>query len=302
MAKALGIKIVSKIKNMEIAIISGKGGTGKSSITAAFATMSQEVLLSDCDVDAANLHIIFNPTHDEEEVYIAGQTAVIDYEKCTNCGLCMEYCRFDAITKVDGRVEVLETSCDGCQLCWRICPENAISMLDNDKSRMYSGSFRNGKMVYGRLAPGEENSGKLVNMVREKAKQIAEDNNLEHIVIDGPPGIGCAVISSITGVNHVLVVTEPTISGLHDMKRTLELVSKFNLKPWVLINKFDLNEDMTHEIEQYCKSENILFAGKLPFNSLVVDAMVNCKSITEWAPDSEITANLKSIWNKIIAS
>ena len=228
---------------MEIAIISGKGGTGKSSITAAFATMSQEILLSDCDVDAANLHIIFNPTHDEEEVYIAGQTAVIDYEKCTNCGLCMEYCRFDAITKVDGRVEVLETSCDGCQLCWRICPENAISMLDNDKSRMYSGDFRNGKMVYGRLAPGEENSGKLVNMVREKAKKVAKENNLEHIVIDGPPGIGCAVISSITGVDHVLIVTEPTISGLHDMKRTLELVSKFNLKPWVLINKFDLNEE-----------------------------------------------------------
>ncbi|MDY0201129.1 MAG: 4Fe-4S binding protein [Tenuifilaceae bacterium] len=287
---------------MEIAIISGKGGTGKSSITAAFATMSQEILLSDCDVDAANLHIIFNPTHDEEEVYIAGQTAVIDYEKCTNCGLCMEYCRFDAITKVDGRVEVLETSCDGCQLCWRICPENAISMLDNDKSRMYSGDFRNGKMVYGRLAPGEENSGKLVNMVREKAKKVAKENNLEHIVIDGPPGIGCAVISSITGVDHVLIVTEPTISGLHDMKRTLELVSKFNLKPWVLINKFDLNEDMTHEIERYCKSENILFAGKLPFSSIVVDAMVNCKSITEWAPDSEITDSLKLIWNKIIAS
>lgn len=287
---------------MEIAIISGKGGTGKSSITAAFATMSQEILLSDCDVDAANLHIIFNPTHDEEEVYIAGQTAVIDYEKCTNCGLCMEYCRFDAITKVDGRVEVLETSCDGCQLCWRICPENAISMLDNDKSRMYSGDFRNGKMVYGRLAPGEENSGKLVNMVREKAKKVAKENNLEHIVIDGPPGIGCAVISSITGVDHVLIVTEPTISGLHDMKRTLELVSKFNLKPWVLINKFDLNEDMTHDIERYCKSENILFAGKLPFSSIVVDAMVNCKSITEWAPDSEITDSLKLIWNKIIAS
>ncbi|MFA5647788.1 MAG: 4Fe-4S binding protein [Bacteroidales bacterium] len=302
MAKALGVKIVSKEKNMEIAIISGKGGTGKSSITAAFATMSQEILLSDCDVDAANLHIIFNPTHDEEEVYIAGQTAVIDYEKCTNCGLCMEYCRFDAITKVDGRVEVLETSCDGCQLCWRICPENAISMLDNDKSRMYSGDFRNGKMVYGRLAPGEENSGKLVNMVREKAKKVAKENNLEHIVIDGPPGIGCAVISSITGVDHVLIVTEPTISGLHDMKRTLELVSKFNLKPWVLINKFDLNEDMTHEIERYCKSENILFAGKLPFSSIVVDAMVNCKSITEWAPDSEITDSLKLIWNKIIAS
>lgn len=287
---------------MEIAIISGKGGTGKSSITAAFATMSQKVLLSDCDVDAANLHIIFNPTHDEEEVYIAGQTAVIDYQKCTNCGLCMEYCRFDAITKVDEKFVVSETACDGCQLCWRICPEKAISMLDNDKSRMYTGNFRNGKVVYGRLAPGEENSGKLVTMVREKAKQVANDNSLEHIVIDGPPGIGCAVIASITGVDHVLIVTEPTISGLHDMKRTLELVSKFSLKPWVLINKFDLNENMAQEIEQYCKDNNILFAGKLPFSNMVVEAMVNCKSITEWAPNSELADKIKSIWNRIINS
>ncbi|HZJ74831.1 MAG TPA: 4Fe-4S binding protein, partial [Perlabentimonas sp.] len=267
-----------------------------------FATMSQKVLLSDCDVDAANLHIIFNPTHEEEEIYIAGQTAVIDYQKCTSCGLCMEYCRFDAITKVDDKFVVSETACDGCQLCWRMCPEKAISMLDNDKSRMYTGSFRNGKVVYGRLAPGEENSGKLVCMVREKAKQVAKDNNLEHIVIDGPPGIGCAVIASITGTDHVLIVTEPTISGLHDMKRTLELVSKFNLKPWVLINKFDLNEDMAQQIEQYCKDENILFAGMLPFSTKVVEAMVNCKSITEWAPDSELTATLKSIWNRIINS
>jgi MinD superfamily P-loop ATPase len=285
---------------MEIAIISGKGGTGKSSISAAFATLSEQVLLADCDVDAANLYIIFNPTHNEEQVYIAGQTAVIDYDKCTHCGLCLDYCRFDAISNINGRIEISETSCDGCQLCWRICPYDAISMIDNDKSRMYSGDFRNGKMVYGRLAPGEENSGKLVNMVREKAKQVAAENKLNHIVIDGPPGIGCAVISSITGVDHVLIVTEPTISGLHDLKRTLEMVSKFNLKPWVLVNKFDLNVDMTQEIEMYCTQNNVSIAGRLPFDKVVVDAMVNCKSIVEWAPDSEISRELKSIYNKII--
>lgn len=287
---------------MEVAIISGKGGTGKSSISAAFATLSEQVLLADCDVDAANLYIIFNPTHSEEQVYIAGQTAVINYDKCIHCGLCMDYCRFDAISNNNGRIEISETSCDGCQLCSRVCPQNAIIMVDNDKSRMYSGDFRNGKMVYGRLAPGEENSGKLVNMVREKAKQVATENNLKNIVIDGPPGIGCAVISSITGVDYVLIVTEPTISGLHDLKRTLEMVSKFNLKPWVLVNKFDLNADMAQEIEMYCTQNNVSIAGRLPFDSVVVDAMVNCKSIIEWAPDSEISHSIKSIWNKIASN
>lgn len=287
---------------MEVAIISGKGGTGKSSISAAFATLSEQVLLADCDVDAANLYIIFSPTHNEEQVYIAGQTAVINYDKCTHCGLCMNYCRFEAISNNNGRIEISETSCDGCQLCSRICPQNAISMVDNDKSRMYSGDFRNGKMVYGRLAPGEENSGKLVNMVREKAKQIAAENKLNHIVIDGPPGIGCAVISSVTGVDHVLIVTEPTISGLHDLKRTLEMVSKFSIKPWVLVNKFDLNADMTNEIEKFCNQNDISIAGRLPFDSVVVDAMVNCKSIVEWAPTSVLSETLKSIWNKIISS
>ena len=287
---------------MEVAIISGKGGTGKSSISAAFATLSEQVLLADCDVDAANLYIIFSPTHNEEQVYIAGQTAVINYDKCTHCGLCMNYCRFEAISNNNGRIEISETSCDGCQLCSRICPQNAISMVDNDKSRMYSGDFRNGKMVYGRLAPGEENSGKLVNMVREKAKQVAAENKLNHIVIDGPPGIGCAVISSVTGVDHVLIVTEPTISGLHDLKRTLEMVSKFSIKPWVLVNKFDLNADMTNEIEKFCNQNDISIAGRLPFDSVVVDAMVNCKSIVEWAPTSVLSETLKSIWNKIISS
>ncbi len=287
---------------MEVAIISGKGGTGKSSISAAFATLSEQVLLADCDVDAANLYIIFSPTHEEEQVYIAGQTAVINYDKCTHCGLCMNYCRFEAISNNNGRIEISETSCDGCQLCSRICPQNAISMVDNDKSRMYSGDFRNGKMVYGRLAPGEENSGKLVNMVREKAKQVAAENKLNHIVIDGPPGIGCAVISSVTGVDHVLIVTEPTISGLHDLKRTLEMVSKFSIKPWVLVNKFDLNADMTNEIEKFCNQNDISIAGRLPFDSVVVDAMVNCKSIVEWAPTSALSETLKSIWNKIISS
>ncbi|MFO8021192.1 MAG: ATP-binding protein [Perlabentimonas sp.] len=284
---------------MEIAIISGKGGTGKSSISAALASIGENNVLADCDVDAANLYILFNPTHEEEQVYIAGQTAVIDYSVCTHCALCMDYCRFDAISNQNGKIVISETSCDGCQLCSRVCPLGAISMANNDKSRMYSGAYRFGRMVYGRLAPGEENSGKLVNMVRDKAKTVAKEHNLNNIIIDGPPGIGCAVISSITGVNHVVIVTEPTTSGLHDLKRTLEVVTKFNLRAWVVINKYDLNNEMSALIENYCHDEGVSMAGKLPFDSTVVDAMVNCKSIVEWAPDSFLSEELSRIWKTI---
>lgn len=284
---------------MEIAVISGKGGTGKSSISAAFATLDGKVVLADCDVDAANLYLLFNPSHEEELVYVAGHKAFIDYDICTNCGICKDYCRFDAISSLNGKIAISEISCDGCFLCSHICPEKAITMIRNDKSRMYSGSFRNGKMVYGRLAPGEENSGKLVNLVREKSKQIAEENNLKTIILDGPPGIGCAVISTITGVDKVVIVTEPTISGLSDMKRTIEIVKKFNLPAYVIINKSDLNPSVSEQISKWCGHNDIYVAGMLPFEKDVTKAMVESKSITEFNPDLEISKKIKSIWNKI---
>jgi len=287
------------MKKMETSIISGKGGTGKSSISAAFATLGGRVVLADCDVDAANLHILFDPSHEEEEIYIAGQKAVIDYSLCINCRLCIEYCRFDAISLNKGKTTINEISCDGCKLCYRICPEKAISMIENNKSRMYSGTFRNGKMVYGRLAPGEENSGKLVNIVREKARQISKAHNIENIIIDGPPGIGCAVISSITGTNNVVIVTEPTISGLHDLMRTIEITSMFNLKTWVIINKYDLNTELSDKIESYCSEREINFAGKLGFDAIVVEAMVKCKSIIEYFPGSQVSKEITKIWNSI---
>lgn len=287
---------------MEIAIISGKGGTGKSSITAAFASLNEDVVLVDCDVDAANLHIIFDPKHDEEFVYNGGDKAILDQDICTNCGLCVTYCRFDAIAFKNGRVEIAELACDGCQLCYRICPVHAIHMEPNDKSRMFSGSFRHGRMVYGRLAPGEENSGKLVNMVREKAREQAAIYALKNIIIDGPPGVGCALISTITGTDNVLIVTEPSLSGLHDMKRTVEICNQFSLKIWVLINKSDLNTRMAEQIENYCTENSIEVVAKIPFDRVVVDAMVNCKSISEYAPNSPITIALREAYNKIISS
>jgi len=285
---------------MEIAIISGKGGTGKSSISAAFATLSDKVVIADCDVDAANLYLLFNPVNDEEDIYISGHKAVIDQEKCTNCQLCISYCRFDAISLKNDKVSISEISCDGCFLCSRICPENAIKMVQNDKSRMYSGSFRNGKMVYGRLAPGEENSGKLVNLVKEKARKISKENNIDYIILDGPPGIGCPVISTITGANRVTVVTEPTISGLSDMQRAINITRKFNLLPSVIINKFDLNTSMTDQIKEWCAGYGIPVAGLLPFDPTMVESMVQGKSITEFDPENRINRELKKIWINII--
>lgn len=284
---------------MEIAVISGKGGTGKSSISAAFATMQPNVVLADCDVDAANLYLLFHPTHEKEEVFVSGFKAVIDKDICTNCGECVSYCRFDAIDEIDGEVIINETSCDGCKLCSRICPSEAISMVQENNSSMYSGSFRNGKMVYGRLSPGEENSGRLVDIVREEAKKVANANQLETIIIDGPPGIGCPVISTITGVNQVVIVTEPTLSGLHDLKRTIEVTSKFKLRTSVIINKFDLNTDMATAIETFCNSLNIIVIAKLPFERVVVDAMINCKSVLEFAPESEISKLLRKAYSQI---
>ncbi|NCB70038.1 MAG: (4Fe-4S)-binding protein [Bacteroidia bacterium] len=286
---------------MEIAVISGKGGTGKSSVSAAFATMQPNIVLADCDVDAANLYILFNPTHEKEEVFVSVYKAVIDKDICTNCGLCIDYCRFDAIHDVEGEVLIDETACDGCKLCSRICPSEAISMIPENNSRMYSGTFRNGKMVYGRLSPGEENSGRLVDMVREEAKKVAKANHFETIIIDGPPGIGCPVISTVTGVDKVVIVTEPTLSGLHDLKRTIEVVSKFKLTKTVIINKFDLNTEMADNIEEYCNSQKVKVIAKLPFDRVVVDAMVNCKSVIEYAPESEIAGLLREAYQKIEA-
>ncbi|NMC41763.1 MAG: 4Fe-4S binding protein [Bacteroidales bacterium] len=284
---------------MELAVISGKGGTGKSSISAAFATLEGRVTLADCDVDAANLYLIFSPSYDEEKVFTGGEKAAINYSLCTNCGLCIGYCRFDAITFRNEKVEITDVSCDGCRLCMHICPEKAIAMVQSTKSRLYSGSFRYGRMVYGRLAPGEENSGKLVNMVREKAKQVSEEHNIETIILDGPPGIGCPVISTITGADKVIIITEPSVSGLHDLQRSAEIVRKFNISPQVIINKYDQNTSVGDQIEKWCISENIEVAGKLPFDENITLAMVECKSIIEYNPELGISQKIKLIWNRI---
>lgn len=285
----------------EIAVISGKGGTGKSSVTAAFATLGKNnVVLADCDVDAANLHIIMEPVIESSDIYVSGEKAVIDSEKCSICGLCQEYCRFNAISFTDGKYLIDHISCDGCKLCERVCPAKAISMEMSDMSRMHSGTFRNGKMVYGRLEPGEENSGKLVAMVRNKCREIAVVNDIETILIDSPPGIGCAVISSISGVNYVLVVTEPSLSAKSDLDRTLELLENYDVKKGVVINKYDLSYEITDKVVDFCNSRGVELVGKIPFDPDVVEAMVNRKSIVEWNPHSKVSKEIINIWKKII--
>jgi len=284
---------------MELAVVSGKGGTGKSSVTAAFATAGERIVVADCDVDAANLYLLFNPEHDTEQVYIGGYTAVVDHALCTVCGICESYCRFDAITEVDGKIMISETSCDGCFFCSRICPMDAITMVRSDRSRMYSGSFRNGKMVYGRLAPGEENSGKLVSLVREEAKRVATAQGMSTILLDGPPGIGCPVISTVTGVDRIIIVTEPTMSGLEDMKRVHEVARKFTGDVGIIINKYDLNEAMADRIEGWCVAQGSTLLGRLPYDRRVTEAMISGKSVTEMFPKAEISIILNEIWNKM---
>ena len=287
---------------MEVAVISGKGGTGKSSVTAAFATAGDRLVVADCDVDAANLYLIFNPEHGTEQSYIGGHKAVVDHALCTVCGICESYCRFDAITEQEGKIMISETSCDGCFFCSRICPINAIKMVRSDKSRMYTGSFRNGMMVYGRLAPGEENSGKLVSMVRDEAKKAAGETGMKIILMDGPPGIGCPVISTVTGVDRIVIVTEPTMSGLEDLKRVFEVTRKFGGEVGVIINKYDLNEAMADRIEGWCAAQGSALLGRLPYDRRVTEAMIAGKSVTEMFPDAEISKLLKDILNKLIAN
>lgn len=283
----------------EIVILSGKGGTGKTSLSAAFATLNNQTIVADCDVDAANLYLILNPVNYFERNFTTGYTAVIEYTTCTNCGLCIDYCRFDAISLQNGKVTISEVSCDGCKLCSRICPSHSIQMIPSDKSRWFAGNYRNGKMVHARLAPGEENSGKLVNVVRENARKTAQETGWETIIIDGPPGTGCPVISSVTGTNKAIIVTEPTNSGFHDMKRVLEITANFKVKSVVVINKYDLNEDITSKIESWCTENDIPVAGKILFDEQIVEAMINCQSITEWKPESETSKEIIRIWKQI---
>jgi MinD superfamily P-loop ATPase len=278
----------------QLTIISGKGGTGKTTLTAAFAHLADHAVIADCDVDAADLHLILTPHILKEESFYGGQLASIDNERCTQCGLCEQECRFKAIKAF--RVDPF--SCEGCGVCAHICPEKAVLMEERLSGCWFVSDTKEGPMVHARLGIAAENSGKLVSMVRQQAVELAEKEKKNLVIIDGPPGIGCPVIASIGGVDLVVIVTEPTLSGLHDLKRILEVANHFNIPAMVCINKCDINQENARSIEDYCEEKGIAIAGRIPYDPAVTGAMMNVLSIAEY-PCGQVTGEVTKIWKKV---
>jgi len=278
----------------QITIISGKGGTGKTTITAALSYLADKAVLADCDVDAADLHILLDPAVQRTEEFSGGKTAFIQKSLCTQCGACRELCRFDAIHGL----AIDPVSCEGCGVCAALCPEKAITMVNKLSGHWFVSDTRNGPMVHARLGIAEDNSGKLVSMVRQEARRLAEEKSLEYVIIDGPPGIGCPVIASITGVDLVLVVTEPTLSGLHDLKRVLETAGHFNIPAAVCINKFDINPENTQIIEEFCAQQSVRVVGRIPYDRSVVEALMQKNTVFEY-PCGEVSAEITRMWGAL---
>jgi len=285
----------------EIVIISGKGGTGKTSLSASFAYLAeQDAVVCDCDVDAANMHLLLDANFKEQSDFYSGEIAVIDPEACTNCGDCFEVCRFDAITKETDFHVVDPISCEGCHYCSRICPDDAIEMVTQKAGDVFVSDIKNGaKMVHAKLGFGAENSGKLVSKVKRVAKELALKEDKAYVITDGSPGIGCPVISSLSGANLVVLVTEATVSGLHDLKRVYELTKTFNLKVVCVINKYDLNRDITNKIRAYLKSEDVPLLASLGYDETFTKAVSVAKPIVEFDANCEISKQIKLSWNNI---
>lgn len=279
----------------QIIVISGKGGTGKTIVTGAFSALVKNKVMADCDVDAADLHLLLNPVIRERHEFRSGQTAVIDGKLCEQCGKCIDVCRFDAIGK-DFIVDPI--ACEGCAFCNHICPTGAIQMNENLSGEWYISDTRFGPLVHARLGIAEENSGKLVALVRKQAAELAEEKKCDWVIIDGAPGIGCPVIASLSGIDCALVVTEPTLSGLHDADRVIGVARHFGVSTRLVINKFDLNRRMTEKIEEYCKRNDIEMIGKIAFDDSVVKAMIRGKTIMEYGNGS-VKKDIIKIWEKI---
>ncbi len=283
----------------ELVIISGKGGTGKTSIVAAFASLAANKVLSDADVDAADLHLIMNPQATERHDFQAGHSAIIDIDKCTACGLCRDLCRYNAISE---DYTVTRMDCEGCGVCVYFCPEKAIDFPLKTCGEWFLSETRFGPMVHARLGIAEENSGKLVTLVRQEARKVAEAQKLDLILTDGPPGIGCPVIASLGGATAALIVTEPTVAGRHDMQRVAELADFFRVPVMVCVNKADINPESTREIQQYAEQKGYAFLGAIPFDPVFTKAMVAGRTVIEYDNHTEAAAALRQIWQKVRSS
>ncbi len=285
----------------EIVVISGKGGTGKTSLTASFAMLgNSSLVVADCDVDAADLHLLLEPDFAYKEYFFSGELAVIDNELCIDCDACIDVCRFDAISKAESDYLVNEINCEGCAYCSRICPVNAITMVEQNVGDLYiSKTKAGGDMVHARMGIGAENSGKLVAKVKKEAGRIAKEKNMKYVLVDGSPGVGCPVISSLSGASYVVLITEPTVSGLHDLKRIHKLVQRFKIKSGCIINKSDINPKVTKEIKKFLKKEDIFHISSLPYDENFTKAMTLGNTIVEY-DNGNLKMAVEESWNKIL--
>lgn len=284
----------------EIVIISGKGGTGKTSVTASFGFLGgKDVVVADCDVDAADMHLLMKPDFARSEDFYSGVVAEINPEKCTQCGLCAEKCRFDAIPVINNQHVVKKLDCEGCGYCEKVCPVDAITMRDQNVGDWYISTTKvDNTMVHAKLGIGAENSGKLVAKVKNEAKAIAEKQHKEFAVIDGSPGVGCPVVSSLSGADFTVIVTEPSVSGFHDLKRVYELVKKFKINAGCIINKYDINQEITDKIVDFLREEKIEHIASLPYDENFTRAMTLGKTIVEF-DEGELKEKMVNSWTKV---
>ena len=290
----------------EIVVISGKGGTGKTSIVAAFAALAKGAVLADCDVDAADLYLVLEPDIKQTHDFSGGKSASIITAKCIGCGRCEEVCNFDAAIFNGPANDVAEKTytidsiaCEGCGVCVHFCPVDAMEFKDAVNGQWFISDTRFGPMVHARLGTAQENSGKLVSLIRKQAKNIATEQNRGLIIVDGSPGIGCPVIASITGADLVLVVTEPTISGQHDLDRVIELTKHFRIPTAVCVNKYDINVKIAKEIEKNAIERGLKVVGKIIYDTAVTRAQIAAKSIVEYSSNG-LKEQIVSLWESTL--
>jgi MinD superfamily P-loop ATPase len=289
----------------ELVIISGKGGTGKTSVAASFAVLAGNAVLADCDVDAADLHLVLSPKIERREEFRSGHRAVIRPADCNGCGECERLCRFDAVRPLDPKGDppeyvVAPTACEGCGVCVQFCPVQAIDFPERICGEWFVSDTRCGPMVHARLGIAAENSGKLVSLVRAQAREIAKARALELVLIDGSPGIGCPVIASITGATLALVVTEPTLSGLHDLERVADVTRHFGVETLVCVNKWDVNADLTAHIESFARRHSIRMAGRVRYDRVVTEAQIKAQAVVEYATNG-IATDIRQLWSNTLS-
>lgn len=288
------------MKTKQIAIISGKGGTGKTTLAGSLSVLFKNHVIADCDVDSSNMHLILKPKINKKTQYKAGHKAEIVENKCIGCGKCQEVCRYDAIyRKENSKYSVDPFACEGCKACVLVCPTKAVDFVLNHPGDYYTSNTKYGPFVHAELKPGEEMSGGLVAQVRKQALKMAVDKRKAYVIIDGAPGIGCPATSSLTGTDYAILVTEPTVSGIHDMNRMMEVIKHFKIPFSIVINRFDINIEKTLEIEDLCRVKNLMMIGKIPFDKQINSANSNEYPVVE-INDSLAAKSIKKIYSRLI--